>query len=64
MNLFVNVPAVGRKRGKRQTRAQALCAMCRDRAELSQADRIAIEAGGDVSVRVRFKRDVTAKPGG
>ena len=55
---------LGRKRAERQTHAQVLRAIRRTRAELSQADRMAIEAGGDVSVRVRFKRDVTAEPGG
>ena len=54
----------GRKRGERQTCAQVLRALRRARAELSQADRMAIEAGGDTSVRVRFERDVTAEPGG
>jgi hypothetical protein len=31
---------------------------------LSQADRYAIEAGGDISVRARLKPDVSAQPGG
>ncbi len=64
MNLLVDAPAVGRKRAERQPHAQALRAIRRARAELSQADRVAIEAGDDVSVRVRFERDVTAEPGG
>ena len=55
---------LGRKRAERQTRAQVLRAIRRAGAELSQADRIAIEAGDDFSVRVRFERDVTAEPGG
>src|SRR4051794_3997027 len=55
---------VGRKRAERQSHAQVLRTIGRTRADLSQADRMAIEAGGDVSVRVRFKRDVTAEPGG
>ena len=54
----------GRKRGERQTCAQILRAIRGARAELSQADRIAIEAGDDFSARVRFERDVTAEPGG
>ena len=41
-----------------------LRAIRRARAERSQADRIAIEAGDDFSVRVRFERDVAAEPGG
>ena len=44
--------------------AQLLRAIRRAGAERSQADRIAIEAGDDVSVRLRFERDVTAQPGG
>ncbi len=64
MNLLVDVPAAGRKRGEWQTNAQLLRAIRRARAELSQADRMAIEAGDDFSVRVRFKRDMTAEPGG
>ena len=55
---------LGRKRAERQTRAQVLRAIRRAGAELSQADRMAIEAGDDFSVRVRFERDVTAEPGG
>ena len=47
-----------------QTYAQFLRAIRRARAERSQADRIAIEAGDDFSVRVRFEPDVTAEPGG
>ena len=54
----------GRKRAERQTCAQILRAIRRARAELSQADRIAVEAGDDISVRMRFERDVTAEPGG
>ena len=49
---------------QRQTCAQVLRAIRRARAELSQADRIAIEAGGDFSARLRFERDVAAEPGG
>ena len=49
---------------ERQTYAQFLRAIGRARAERSQADRIAIEAGDDFSVRVRFEPDVTAEPGG
>ena len=33
------------------------------RAELSQADGIAVEAGDDVAVRARFERDVIAQAG-
>jgi hypothetical protein len=64
MNLLVDVPAIGRKRAGWQTHAQVLRAIRRARAELSQVDRMAIEAGDDFSVRVRFERDVTAEPGG
>ena len=54
---------VGRKRAERQTYAQFLRAIRGARAERSQADRIAIEAGDDFSVRVRFERDVTGGAG-
>ena len=64
MNLLVEAPAVGRKRAKRQTHAQVLRAVRRGRAELSQAHRLVIEAGDDVSVRVRLERDTTDEPGG
>jgi hypothetical protein len=64
MNLPIDIPAVGRKRAEWQTYAQLLRAIRRARAERSQADRMAIEAGDDFPVRVRFERDVTAKSGG
>ena len=64
MNLLVDAPAAGRKRAKWQTRAQALRAIRRARAEFSQADRMAVEAGDDFSVRARFERHLTAEPGG
>ena len=63
-NLFVDFPTGGRKRAERQTSAQVLRAIRRTRAERSQADRIAIEAGDDFSIRVRFEPDVAAEPGG
>ena len=62
MNLLVDAPAVGRKRAKRQTQAQVLRAVRRGRAELSQADRLGIEASNDFSVRVRLEGDVTTEP--
>jgi hypothetical protein len=55
--------AAGYKRGDRQSRPEVLCAICRARAERSEADRKAFEAGGDCSVRLRLKRDLTAQPG-
>jgi hypothetical protein len=64
MNLLVDAPAVGRKRTKRQTHAQILGASRGGRAELSQADRLSIEAGDDFSVRTRLESDVTTEPGG
>ena len=63
-NLLVDVPSAGLERGERQTNAQVLRAIRRACAERSQADRMAIEAGDDFSVRVRFERDMTAEPGG
>jgi hypothetical protein len=63
MNLLVDLSAVGRKRAERQTHTQVLRAIRRVRAEPSQADRMAIEAGNDVSVRTRFERDPTDEPG-
>ena len=64
MSLFVDVAPVGRNRAERQTRAQVLRAIRRTCAELSQGNRISIEAGDDVSARARFERDVIAEPGG
>jgi hypothetical protein len=64
MNLLVDAPAAGRKRTKWQTHAQILGASRRGRAELSQADRLGIEAGDDFPVRARLKGDVTTEPGG
>jgi hypothetical protein len=64
MKLLVDVPAVGPKRGEWQTHAQILRAIRCTRAERSQTDRMATEAGDDFAVRVRFERDVTAEPGG
>jgi len=63
-NFFVDVPTCGRKRTERQTYSQVLRAIRRARAECSQADRIATEAGDDFSVRAHFKPDVTGEPGG
>ena len=49
---------------ERQTRAQVPAARsAARRAELSQADRIAIEAGDDFSARPRFEGDVAAEAG-
>ena len=62
-NLFVDVSPAGRERAERQTNAQLLRAIRSARAELSQADRMTIEAGGDFSVRVRFERDVSCGAG-
>ena len=55
IDLLVDVSAAGGKRGKWQTRAQVLRAIRRARAELSQADRIALETGGDFAVRARLR---------
>ena len=43
---------------------QFLRAIRRGGAERSQADRMAIEAGDDFSVRLRFEPDAPAEPGG
>jgi len=64
LNLLLDAPALGLERAERQTRAQGLRAIRRRGAELSQADRMAIEAGDDVSAGARFERDVSAEPGG
>jgi hypothetical protein len=50
MNLLIDPPAVGRKRAAWQTNAQLLCAIRSASAELSQANRMAIEAGDDFAV--------------
>jgi len=64
IDFLVGRAAVGRKGGERQTCAQVLRARHGAGAELSQADRIAIETGDDISVSLRFERDVTAQSGG
>ena len=64
MNLSIDAPPAGRKRAEWQTYAQILRAIRSVRAERSQADRMAIEAGDDFPVRARFERDVTANSGG
>jgi hypothetical protein len=64
MDLLVDAPAIGRKRTERQAFAQILRAIRGGCAELSQADRLVIEAGDDLSVRARFERDVTVDAGG
>jgi hypothetical protein len=60
MNLLVDAASVGLERSGWQTHVQVLRAIRHARAERSQADRMAIEAGDDSSLRVRFERDVTA----
>jgi hypothetical protein len=60
IDFLVGRAAVGRKGGERQTRTQVLRARHGAGAELSEADRIAIETSDDISVGLRFKRDVTA----
>jgi hypothetical protein len=55
---------VGCKRAQRQACAQVPRVNRRVRAVLPQPDRMAVEAGDDVSVQARFERDVTAEPGG
>src|SRR5262249_20203503 len=64
VNLLVDVPATGRKRGEWQTNAQFLCASRRARAERSQIDRMATEASDDMSACVRLERDMAVEPGG
>ncbi len=62
IDLLVGAPP-GRERGEPQPRAQPLGARRRARTEHPQPDRIAVEAGGELSVRARVERDVTAEPG-
>src|SRR5215471_2899728 len=64
MELLVDALTVGLKRGERQARAQVLPAFRHARTELSQANRTAVEAGGDAAIRTRFKGDVTHEPSG
>ena len=64
IDFLVDRTALLRKRGERQPHAQILRAFHRSRAELSQGDRMAVEAREDISVRLRFERDVGAQPGG
>src|SRR6185295_10338755 len=63
-NLLVDGPPARRKRGERQTGAQALRMLRHARAELSEADRMAVNGGDDVSVRASFERDTADKAGG
>jgi len=60
---FLVDAAVRRKRGERQACSKRLRAGRRLGAEFSQTDRIAVEVGDDISVRLRFERDVTDQPG-
>jgi hypothetical protein len=54
LNLLVDVSTAGRKRAEWQTNAQLLRAIGCTGAELSQVDRMVIEAGGDFSVQAHF----------
>ena len=63
IDLAVDGAAAGREGGERQACTQILCAPHRVRADRAQADRIAVEAGGDFSARVRFQRDMTIEAG-
>lgn len=56
--------ATRRKRSQREAGAQSLRTFRDARAELPEPHRIAVEAGGNPPVRLRFKRDVAAKTGG
>jgi hypothetical protein len=64
MHLVVDGAAGGCKWAERQTRAQLLRAIRRSGAEFSQADRMAVEAGDEGSVRTRFEGDMTAQTSG
>jgi hypothetical protein len=64
MKLLGERRAIRRYRIERQTHAQILCARRCAATELSEVDRIAVEAGDNVSVRARFERDVAEEPGG
>ena len=64
LNLLVDVSTAGRKRTEWQTKAQLLRAIGSTSAELSQADRMAIEAGRDFSVQAHFECDGSAEPDG
>jgi hypothetical protein len=64
MNLLVGSLATRLERAERQPPTQVLRALGRGGTELSQADRMVMDAGDDFSVRARFERDVTDEPGG
>jgi hypothetical protein len=61
---FLVDQAVRGKRTQWQACAKLLRSIHRAGAEFSQANRMAIEAGEETSVRVRFERDVSGQPGG
>ena len=63
VHLLVDAATACRKRGERQAVPQILRARRGARAERSQRDRIAVEAGEDFSVRLRFEGDMAAEPG-
>ena len=62
--LIASAAATGGERIERQAGAQPLRPIDGAGAELSKADRIAVEAGGEASVRLRFERDGTAQSRG
>lgn len=63
INFLLDGVAIGGKRVQRQTRAQIPRANHGSSAELSERDGIAIGAGGDTSVRLRFQREMAVQPG-
>ena len=64
IDFLVGSAACCGKRFERQAVAQALGALSGSRNEFTQANRVAVEPGKDVSIRLRFERDMRAQPGG
>ena len=60
LSLLVDFPVVSRKQAQRQARTQLLHTIRSSRAELAHTDRLAIDAGDDLSTRMRF--DGHARP--
>ena len=64
IDFLIGIAAARGEAVERQTRAQVACAIDCLGAEFSEAGRVAVEAGGDASVGLRFEPDACIQPGG
>jgi hypothetical protein len=64
IKLFVRGPAARRERHERQTRLKVARAIRHPGAERPKADRMSLETGNDLAVRLRFQRNWTVEQGG